>query len=67
MENYLEKVAKENGNIDVNELSWKQIIALVNLWDTNDAKKRECVIYRDGETMLQASHLERERKYHLSS
>lgn len=39
MENYLEKVAKENGNIDVNELSWKQIIALVNLWDTNDVKR----------------------------
>ncbi len=39
MENYLEKVTKENGSIDVNELSWKQIIALLNMWDTNDAKR----------------------------
>lgn len=39
MENCLEKVAKENGNIDVNDLSWKQIIALLNMWDTDDAKR----------------------------
>lgn len=39
MENYLEKVTKENGNIDVKELSWKQIIALLNMWNTNDAKR----------------------------
>lgn len=39
MENYLEKVTKENGNIDVYELSWKQIIALLNMWNTNYAKR----------------------------
>lgn len=39
MENYLEKVLKENGNIDVKELSWKQIIALLNMWETNDIKR----------------------------
>ena len=39
MENCLEKVAKENGSIDVNDLSWKQIIALLNMWDTDDAKR----------------------------
>lgn len=39
MENYLEKVTKENGNIDVKELSWKQIIALLNMWNTSDAKR----------------------------
>lgn len=39
MENCLEKVAKENGNIDVNDLSWKQIIALLNMWDADDAKR----------------------------
>ena len=39
MENILEKTVKENGNIDLNELSWKQIIALINIWDTDYAKK----------------------------
>lgn len=34
-----EVVTKENGNIDVKELSWKQIIALLNMWNTNDAKR----------------------------
>lgn len=38
MENILEKTVKENGNIDLNELSWKQIIALLNTWDTDYAK-----------------------------
>ena len=39
MENILEKAVKENGNIDLNELSWKQLIALMNIWDTDYAKK----------------------------
>lgn len=39
MENCLEKVVKENGNIDLNDLSWKQIVALLNMWDTKYAKK----------------------------
>ena len=39
MGNILEKTVKENGNIDLNELSWKQIIALINIWDTDYAKK----------------------------
>lgn len=39
MENILEKAVKSNGNIDVNELSWKQIIALLNMWDTNYARR----------------------------
>ena len=39
MGNILEKTVKENGNIDLNELSWKQIIALINVWDTDYAKK----------------------------
>ena len=39
MENVFEKAVKENGNIDINELSWKQIIALFNLWGTSDAKR----------------------------
>lgn len=30
---------KKNGNININELSKKQIIALVNLWDSNSIKK----------------------------
>ena len=39
MENILEKTVKENGNIDLNDLSWKQIMALLNMWDTDDAKR----------------------------
>lgn len=39
MENILEKAVKENGNIDLKELSWKQLVALLNIWDTNYAKK----------------------------
>lgn len=39
MENILENTVKGNGNIDLNELSWKQIIALINIWDTDYAKK----------------------------
>lgn len=39
MENILEKTVKENGNIDLNELSWKQLVALINIWDTDYAKK----------------------------
>lgn len=39
MESCFEKAVKENGNIDVNELSWKQIVALLNLWNADDAKK----------------------------
>lgn len=38
MENYLEKVVKENGNINVNELSWKQVVALLNAWDSSFAR-----------------------------
>lgn len=39
MENILEKTVKENGNIDLNDLSWKQLVALINIWDTDYAKK----------------------------
>ena len=39
MENILENTVKENGNIDLNDLSWKQIMALLNMWDTDDAKR----------------------------
>lgn len=39
MENILEKTVKENGNIELNELSWKQLIALMNIWHTNYAKR----------------------------
>ncbi|WP_444391568.1 hypothetical protein [Prevotella sp.] len=39
MENILEKTVKENGNIELDELSWKQLIALMNIWDTDYAKK----------------------------
>ena len=39
MENILEKTAKENGNIELEDLSWKQLIALMNIWDTDYAKK----------------------------
>lgn len=39
MENLLEKTVKENGNIDLNELSWKQLIALLSFWDSNFARK----------------------------
>lgn len=38
MENILEKTVKALGNIDVNELSVKQVIALLNMWDSNYAK-----------------------------
>lgn len=41
MENILENTVKGNGNIDLNELSWKQIIALINIWDTDYAKKED--------------------------
>lgn len=30
---------KSNGNVNINELSKKQVIALVSLWDTGFAKK----------------------------
>ena len=30
---------KSNGKVNINELSKKQVIALMNLWDTNFAKK----------------------------
>ena len=40
MENCLENVVKENGSINVNDLSWKQILALLNMWDTDDAKRK---------------------------
>ena len=39
MENILEKTVKANGNIELNELSWKQLIALMNIWNTDYAKK----------------------------
>lgn len=39
MENILEKAVKENGNIDLNELSCKQLIALLNAWTSNYARK----------------------------
>ena len=39
MENCLEKVVSENGSINVNDLSWKQILALLNMWETDDAKR----------------------------
>ena len=38
MENILEKTVKSNGNIDLNELSWKQLIALLNAWNSDFAK-----------------------------
>lgn len=38
MENILEKTVKENGNIDLNELSWKQVVALLNAWDSSFAR-----------------------------
>lgn len=37
MENISEKTVKENGNIDLNELSWKQVVALLNVWDSSFA------------------------------
>lgn len=39
MENILEKIVKANGNIELNKLSWKQLIALMNIWNTDYAKK----------------------------
>lgn len=39
MENILEEIVKANGNIELNELSWKQLIALMNIWDTDYVKK----------------------------
>ena len=39
MENILEKAVKANGNIELNELSWKQLIALMSIWNTDFAKK----------------------------
>lgn len=38
MENILEKIVKSNGNIDLNELSWKQLLALISAWSTTYAK-----------------------------
>ena len=38
MENILEKTVKENGNIDLNELSWKQVVALLGAWDSSFAR-----------------------------
>ena len=38
MENILEKTVKENGNIDFGELSWKQVVALLNAWDSSFAR-----------------------------
>lgn len=38
MENILEKTVKENGNINLNELSWKQVVALLNAWDSSFAR-----------------------------
>lgn len=38
MENYLEKVVKGNGNINLNELSWKQVVALLNAWNSSFAR-----------------------------
>lgn len=38
MENILEKTVKENGNIDLNELSWKQVVALLGAWDSSLAR-----------------------------
>lgn len=39
MEKILEKTVKENGKIELNELSWKQLVALMNIWNTDYAKK----------------------------
>ena len=39
MENILEKTVKANGNIELEDLSWKQLIALMNIWNTDYAKK----------------------------
>lgn len=39
MENILEKTVKENGNIELDELSWKQLVALMNIWNTDYAQK----------------------------
>lgn len=39
MENILEKAVKSNGNIELNELSWKQLVALLNVWDTYYARR----------------------------
>ena len=36
--NFFEKTVKSNGNIDLNELSWKQLIALLNAWNSDFAK-----------------------------
>lgn len=38
MENILEKTVKENGNINLNELSWKQVVALLNAWNSSFAR-----------------------------
>jgi hypothetical protein len=38
MENILAKTVKENGNIDLNELSWKQVVALLGAWDSSFAR-----------------------------
>lgn len=38
MENILEKTVKENGNINLSELSWKQVVALLGAWDSSFAR-----------------------------
>lgn len=38
-ENLMEKAVKENGNIDLNELSWKQLVALLNAWNSDYARR----------------------------
>ena len=38
MENILEMTVKANGNIDLNELSWKQVVALLGAWDSSFAR-----------------------------
>ena len=37
--NFFEETVKSNGNIDLNELSWKQLIALLNAWNSDFAKE----------------------------
>ena len=39
MKNILEETVKANGNIELEDLSWKQLIALMNIWNTDYAKK----------------------------
>ena len=39
MKNILEETVKANGNIELEDLSWKQLITLMNIWNTDYAKK----------------------------